>query len=189
MISVPLGGEGTAQLGQRTAAGGVEDEVPAAHPVGHVLAGVVDDVVGADRADQVDLGRAGYPGHRTPWPAGPRTTPPRRPPDDQDALSRLDLANIAQPLESREPRDGDGRRLLKLRVAGLRASWSSGALVYSAKEPSHQPSLVAILVLSMMKGSWNSYWSSSSSRTVACAPMGGMVSDAGQPLDQQRDAV
>jgi Tetracyclin repressor-like, C-terminal domain len=32
-------------------------------PIGDVLAGVVDDVVGGDRADQVELAGAGHPGH------------------------------------------------------------------------------------------------------------------------------
>src|SRR6266508_4691370 len=55
ITSVPPGGEGAPQLGQRTAARGVNDEVPVARPVREVLAGVIDHLVGADRADRSTL--------------------------------------------------------------------------------------------------------------------------------------
>jgi hypothetical protein len=93
-----------------------------AGPVGDVLAGVVDDLVGADRTDQLELGGAGHPGdvraerlgelHRERPHAARRA-------DHQDLLPRLDLAHVAEALEGGEAGDGDGRGLLEGHVGRL----------------------------------------------------------------------
>ena len=59
MTSVPLGVSARA-AGERAVSGDVEDQVVAA--LGEVLARVVDDVVGAQRADQVDVPRTAHGG-------------------------------------------------------------------------------------------------------------------------------
>jgi hypothetical protein len=97
-------------------AGGVHDEVPPPGPVGDVLAGVVDDLVGADRTDQLQLGGAGDPGHPRAGRLGQldrvRADPAGRP-DDQDPLPWLDLADVAERLEGGDPGDGHDPRLLE----------------------------------------------------------------------------
>jgi hypothetical protein len=122
ITSVPRGGKGPPQLGQRTVAGGVQDEVPAPRPVGDVGAGVVDDLVGTDRPDQLQLGRAGHPGDVGAERLGELHL--ERPhaacrPDDQDPLPRLQLADIPKPLEGGEAGDGDGRGVLEAEVGRL----------------------------------------------------------------------
>jgi hypothetical protein len=55
-----LGGDGAPEIRQPAVAPDVEDHVVAMCAVGEVVAGVVDYVVCADRADRVDLGRAAH---------------------------------------------------------------------------------------------------------------------------------
>ena len=77
-----------------------------ASPVGDILAGVVDHVVGAERADQLQLGGAGHPGHLGAERLGQldRERPhPTGRPDDQHPLARLDFSHIAEALEGGEP--------------------------------------------------------------------------------------
>jgi integrase len=117
-----------------------------ARPVGDVVAGVVDDLVGADRADQLELGRAGHPGHLRAERLGqlhPERPNPAGRPDDQDPLLRLDLALIPKALEGGEPGDGHDRRLLKaeaLRLGRKLVRRSAGVLGEGAVAPAeHRP--------------------------------------------------
>ena len=59
----PVRREGSPRLRHRVVPDVVEDEVVALSALREVLLGVVDDVVGADRADQVDVPGAGDAGH------------------------------------------------------------------------------------------------------------------------------
>jgi len=93
-----------------------------ARPVGDVLAGVVDDVVGPERADQLQLPGAGHAGDPRAERLGEldRVRPhPAGRPEDQHPLTRLDLANVAERLEGGEPGDGHDRRLLEGQVGRL----------------------------------------------------------------------
>ena len=84
----------------------VEDQVVALITAGEVLLRVVDDVVCADRSDQVHLRRAAHAGHfcaerlgdlhRERADASPRAV-------DQDLLAGLDLALIAKTPQGGEP--------------------------------------------------------------------------------------
>jgi hypothetical protein len=81
ITSVPFGGKGPPQLGQGTVARGVHDQIPVARPVGDIPAGVVDHAVGADRADQLDLGGGAHtpvtwaPNALASWTANDPTPP------------------------------------------------------------------------------------------------------------------
>ena len=102
--------------------------------VGEVRAGVVDDVIGADRADQIGLGRAAHPGYLGPEVLGEldgvaadasgRT-------NDQDLLPWLDAPGVAQALKGGEPGHRDGGSLLEAqrgRLADQRAFPRGGVL-------------------------------------------------------------
>ena len=121
-ISIPLGRQGAPRLGHRVVAHVVEDEVVALAPRREVLAGVVDDVVGADGADQLHVPGAGHAGdlgtERLGDLHGERAHAARRP-VDQDLLSGLDLAVVAKELEGGRGGDADGRRLLEREVGRL----------------------------------------------------------------------
>ena len=83
---------------------------------------VVDDVVGAERAHQLDVARAAHAGdfgavvlgdlHGERADAAGRAV-------DQHLLSRLDLALVAQALQCGDRRDRHGRSLLERHVGGL----------------------------------------------------------------------
>jgi hypothetical protein len=98
-----------------------------AGPVGEVLAGVVNDLVGAEGADQLHLGRAGHPGdlcaERLGQLHGERSYPTGRP-DDHDLLAWLQLPRVAEGLQGGEAGDGTAAACSKLRLAGLGASLS-----------------------------------------------------------------
>ena len=127
----PARGEGAPQVRQRTPARGVQDQVVAARPVGEVLARVVDDVVGAERPDQVHLRRAADAGdvraehlrelHRERAYASGRA-------DDQHRLPRLHLRPCrAGPAGRCGRRSGTAAACSKVRFAGLGASLSARA--------------------------------------------------------------
>ena len=62
MTSVPLGVSARRSPGEAAVPADVEDQVVVPAAVGEVVAGVVDDMVGADRADQIHLRRAAHAG-------------------------------------------------------------------------------------------------------------------------------
>src|SRR5205807_3153818 len=82
----------------------------------------IDDMVRADRADQVHIPGAAHAGYlgaeylRDLHGEGPHTS---RSAIDQDLLSRLDLCLIAKALQRGERRDRNGRRLLECDVGGF----------------------------------------------------------------------
>ena len=100
----------------------VKHEVVALLTFGEVLLRVVDDVVGADRPDQVLLRRAAHAGHlsaeRLGDLHGERADASSRA-DDQDLLPRLDAARVAQRLEGGETGHRNGGRLLERDVGRL----------------------------------------------------------------------
>ena len=91
--------EGPAQPGHRRAPCHVEDHVVAVDPVREVVAGVVEDVVGAERAHQVELGGAGRAGdlrtERLRELYGVRADATGRP-GDQHRLTGPDPADVAR---------------------------------------------------------------------------------------------
>src|ERR1035437_9866334 len=100
----------------------VEDEVVALLTLSEVLMGVVDDMVGTDGADHVDVPRAANGCHfgaeglgdlhgERPDASGRAV--------DQDLLTGLDLPLIAQQLQGGGCRYPDGRGLLKREVGRL----------------------------------------------------------------------
>ncbi len=102
--------------GQREVAHVVQDHVIPGPPVGEVLAGVVDDVGSAERADQLgvasaahagDLGTQGgrdLDGVRAHLAAGPV---------DEHLLAGLNLAHLTDLAQGRRRRDGNRGRLLE----------------------------------------------------------------------------
>ena len=134
----PPRGEGPPQLRQRTAAGGVDDEVPAAPPVGEVLAGVVDHLLRAEGADQVHLGRAAHPGDLRAEHLGQlhreRPTPPAAP------IIKTFWLGCSFPVARRacravRPEMGTAAACSKLRLAGLGPACPVGQLRTRRRTP------------------------------------------------------
>jgi hypothetical protein len=124
-----LGAEGTAEIGQGTVPGHLQDQVIALPGAGEVLLGVVDDLVGTDRADHVQALGAAHPGHLGAEGLGQldrEAADPTRRPDDHHRLAWLDPAGVPQGLEGREPRDGQGGGLLEAEVGRLRCQLALG---------------------------------------------------------------
>jgi hypothetical protein len=116
-------------------AGGVKDEVPVARPVGDVVAGVVDDLVGAERPDEVELAGAADPGDAGAERLGQLDR--ERPdaaggPDDQDPLPAWISPTSRRPWRAARPEMGTAAACSKPRLAGMGTSWSSGTEAYSA---------------------------------------------------------
>src|SRR5207253_2311429 len=103
-----LGIQGAAQIGEGTVSHRVVDDVVPLPAVGEILLCVIDDMVRADRADQVHIPGAAHAGYlgaeylRDLHGEGPHTS---RSAIDQDLLSRLDLCLIAKALQRGERRD------------------------------------------------------------------------------------
>ena len=119
----PLWRQEAAHRRQRAARGVVQDEVVALAPPGEVLLRVVDDVIGADGADQLQLARAAHAGDfRAGRPGdldGERADAAARS-HDQDLLTRGYLAVVPDRLERRQARHRHGRGLLEGDVGRLR---------------------------------------------------------------------
>ena len=119
-----LGGEGAPAGRRRAGPGQLEDDVVAPAAPGEVLAGVVDDVVGAERPDQLQVPGAAHPGHLGAEPLGQldgEGADAARRPDDQDLVARLDPSLVAQALQGGQGGQRDGRRLLEAEVGRLGA--------------------------------------------------------------------
>ena len=132
--------QGPPQQRQRTVAGGVDDDVVAPPPVGDAVPGVVDDLVRADRPDEVGLRRAAHTGDVRPECLGEldgvRDDTAGRA-DDQHALPGWTLPTSRRAWRA-VTGDWDGGRLLEAEVCGFRAS-PACAHAYSAKAPSPVP--------------------------------------------------
>src|SRR5215472_6969530 len=115
----PPPGQGAPQLGQRTAARGVQDEIPAAGPIGEVLADVVDHLVRAERLGQL------HANDPTP-PAAPMIS--TRCPDCTCPLSRRACRAV-------KPEMGTAAACSKVRLAGLATSLPGRAHTYPANDP------------------------------------------------------
>jgi hypothetical protein len=93
-------------------------------PLGEVLAGVVDDVVGADRPDQVQVPGAAHAGHVRSEVLreldGEGAHAARRA-DDQDLLPWPYPPLVAQALQGGQPGQRHGRRLLEGQVGGFQS--------------------------------------------------------------------
>ena len=116
MTSVPLRSECPPQPRETAVATDVEDQVVAVDTVGEVLSGVVDDVVGTDRADQVGLRGAAHTGDLCAEGLGELDgvgADASRCADDQHLLSCLDAPGVAQALDGGERGDRDDRGLLE----------------------------------------------------------------------------
>ena len=122
--------------------GDVEDHVEPRWPARHVLAPVVDDVGCADRAHQLDLVRARGRRHLRAERAGDlhrERADAAAGAGDEDALTGLDSALVADCLERRRAGDGDGRSLLEREVRRLaHEDAADGALGERARaQPEH----------------------------------------------------
>jgi hypothetical protein len=102
-------------VGQPAVAADVEDDVVALPAVGGVLAGVVDDVVGTQRPDRLDLRRPAHAGDLGSVRLGDldgEAAHPARGADDQHPLAGPHLPVVVHRLQGGEPGDRRGRGLL-----------------------------------------------------------------------------
>src|ERR687893_3008252 len=94
----------------------LEDEIVVLPTSGEVLLGVVDDVVCAERSDQLYVPRAAHAGHLSVeglgdlHGEGPHAS---RRPDDQDLVPWLDPSVVAQTLQGCRRSQGYGRRVVE----------------------------------------------------------------------------
>ncbi len=122
--------------------GGVDDHVPAAGAVGEVLARVVDEVVCAERTGRGrawrarDAGDLGAVGLRDLDGEGADAATRA---DDQDALARLHLRDVADRHEGGDAGDRRCGSLLERQARGLVDERRAGATARSASEPSAMP--------------------------------------------------
>ena len=119
MTSVPCVGEHASELRQRAVAPDVEDEVVAPAVVGDVGVRVVDHVIGAERAHEVDLLGAGDAGDVRSERLGDldgEGADASRCTDDQHVLTGLHAAAVAQRLQRGDGGDGNGGGLLEAQV-------------------------------------------------------------------------
>jgi hypothetical protein len=94
-------------VGQATVAANVEDHVVAVLAVGEILAAVVDDVIGAEGSNHIDLRCAAHTGDVGTVRLGDlhgEAAHSSRGADDQHRLTGLDPSVVAHRLESGEPR-------------------------------------------------------------------------------------
>src|SRR5438132_719476 len=115
------GGEHTSASRPRLVTNDVEDHVITLHARGEILPGVVDDLVGADTSHHVDISGAAYAGYMGPerlCDLHSEGTDPSRRSVDENLLTALDPAAIAEPLQRGEAHDRYGRRLCERRVSG-----------------------------------------------------------------------
>ena len=99
----------------------VEDQVVALAAVGEVLPGVIDDLIGADRADKIDLCGAGHAGDLGAEGLGQLHgvgADAARGTDDQDLPPGCDPPGV-QAFDSSKPRDRDDGGLLEAQPGGL----------------------------------------------------------------------
>src|SRR2546426_778322 len=112
----------TLALGEGVVPGHVEYQVVPPPGLGEVLAGVIDDPVRADRADEVQVLRAGHArdvrSQHLGDLHGERPDTPRRP-VDQDLLSTLEPSHIPETLQRGVRRNRDRGGLLECQVRGL----------------------------------------------------------------------
>jgi hypothetical protein len=121
--SVPSGARTAPAVGERSVRADVEEDVAALPAPGETLLRVIDDLVGADRAEEVHVPRAGHGGDARP--ERPGDLDGERPHAaarsvDQHPLPGPHARLGAQALQGREPRDGEGRGLLERQAARLR---------------------------------------------------------------------
>ena len=110
-------------VGHRTVPDVVEDDVVALVAVSEVLLGVVDDVVGADRADQLNVLGAAHSGHLGAENLGDlhsECADPARGPVDQDLLPGPHLRVVAKELERGAGGHADGGGLFEGEIGRLR---------------------------------------------------------------------
>jgi hypothetical protein len=103
-------------------AGEVEDHVVALPAAGEVLPGVVDDVVGAEGADQLDVAGAAHAGHVGAEGLGDlhgEGANTSRRAVDQHGLAGLHLADVAQTLKGGDGGERHCGGLLEGEVGGL----------------------------------------------------------------------
>ena len=84
--------------------------------------GVIDDVIGANRSNEIDFRRTAHAGDLRAERLGNlhrECADPTRSANDQDLLARLDAARVTQPLECREPSMRYRGRLCKRQVRRL----------------------------------------------------------------------
>jgi hypothetical protein len=115
-------GERAPEPSQRRVASDIEDQVIALAAGREVVVGVVNDMVGSDRPDELELCGAGDAGdlrsegpgdlYREGADASGRA-------DDQYVLFRFDVPSVGQALEGGESGDGDGCALIEGEVRGL----------------------------------------------------------------------
>ena len=126
MTSAPFGLQNAPQVGERAIADVVEDEVVALARSREILLRVVDHVVGAERAHQLDVARAADAGDFGAEVLGDlhgECADAARCAVDQHLLSRLDAAMVAQALQRGElPRRPRQPACSKVTLAGLSAT-------------------------------------------------------------------
>ena len=112
----------TPALGPRLAPRDIEDHVAATAASGEVLAGVVDHVISTERSRLLDVPRAADSGYLRSERLGNlhgECANASRGAVDEDLLSGLKLPVVAQALQGREARHGNGCRLLEGQVRRL----------------------------------------------------------------------
>src|SRR5262249_10446657 len=107
-------------------------------PFGEILVSVINDLIGADGADQVHMSRAADAGHRCTERLGNlhcEGSHTSRCPVDQDRLPWLKLSLVAQTLQGGESRHRDGSRLLEGEVVWLQDHSQLGSTNILGKGP------------------------------------------------------
>lgn len=108
----------------------IEDHVVVFAPACEVIAAVVDDVVGTERAHEFGVACACDRGHFCADRFGDLHGECAHSPGcavDQNLLARLETARVSQPEERGHAGERHRRRLAEVRLAGIRASSRAGA--------------------------------------------------------------
>ena len=122
-------GEGAPRRGEGMVARDVDDDVVALGALGEVVLGVVDDVVGADRSDHLELARRIHAGHVRAVGLGELDGEDADAPAgavDEHGLARSHLAVVADTAKRDQAGGRHGRGLLEGEVGRLRPQRACG---------------------------------------------------------------